>query len=336
VTKSLRRAVIAAMLVTGCTNAASSTGDRLLTKTRDRELPGNASRYDYAAVAPVRHFLYLAHLGASEVVVVDLAEDTAPTVVKGLVSVHGVIAPVTTESWFATATGTNEVVALSVGDNVEQWRVKVGSFPDGLGFDERGQVLAVSNKNDGSVSLIALKDGKPSTSKTVNLGKETGNVAFDPTTNAFLVAVTPSDSLALVTSTGERVGSVALRGCKGAHGVATAVAEQLAVVACEKNSVVAVVDLVSLKQIAVLKVGSGPDVLAYDPNAQRIYVAAESGPTTVIGVERGAATVLGNIDVGKNAHTVAVDSSTSLAYFALRNEAGRAVLREMVIPNDDV
>jgi DNA-binding beta-propeller fold protein YncE len=318
------------MLLAGCSNLAPPNSELLLTKGRDRALPGDTSRYDYASVEPIRHLLYLAHLGASEVVVVDLAENNTPTVVKGLASVHGVLAPATTANWFATATGTNEVVALSVDDNVEQWRVKVGRFPDGLGFDEQRQVLAVSNKNDGSVSLITLKEGKPSAAKTVDLGKETGNVVFDRTTDTFLVAVTPGDSLALLTSTGVRKGVIRLSGCRGAHGVSVAIREQLAVVACENNASVAVVDLTTLQQIARVKVGSQPDVLAYDPGAQRVYVAAESGPTTVLGVKRGAATVLGKVDVGKNAHTVAVDWSTSTAYFALHNENGRAVLREMV------
>ncbi len=321
---------MAATLLLGCSNSAPPSSHSLLTKGRDRELPGDTSRYDYASVEPIRHLLYLAHLGASEVVVVDLAENNTPTVVKGLASVHGVLAPVTTANWFATATGTNEVVALSVGDNIEQWRVKVGRFPDGLGIDEKRQVLAVSNKNDGSVSLITLKDGTPSTTKTVDLGKETGNVVFDRTTDAFVVAVTPRDSLALLTSTGDRKGVVRLNGCEGAHGISIATRERLAIVACENNASVAVVDLITLQQIARLKVGSQPDVLAYDPGTERVYVAAESGPTTVLGVKPGAATVLGKVDVGKNAHTVAVDWSTSTAYFALHDEDGRAVLREMI------
>jgi hypothetical protein len=61
----LRALVIAAMIATGCANQSSSLP---LKPLGDIPLPGDNSRFDYASLDAQRGLLYVAHLGASEVV----------------------------------------------------------------------------------------------------------------------------------------------------------------------------------------------------------------------------------------------------------------------------
>lgn len=53
-----------------------------------------------------------------------------------------------------------------------------------------------------------------------------------------------------------------------------------ALVSCEGNNNLVVIDLDSKGVVASYVVGSGPDVLAFDQGLHRLYVAAESGDVT--------------------------------------------------------
>jgi DNA-binding beta-propeller fold protein YncE len=85
-------------------------------------------------------------------------------------------------------------------------------------------------------------------------------------------------------------------------------------------------DLVSERVLGSFGVGTTPDVLAYDQELQRVYVASEDGTLAVIQASDPPRKVVqGN--AGPNAHTVAVDSTTHFLYFPLTDVGGRPVLR---------
>src|SRR5690242_11722357 len=53
-------------------------------------LPGDSSRFDYAALDAGRGLLFIAHLGAGEVVEVDVHAQAVVRTIGGLPGVHGV------------------------------------------------------------------------------------------------------------------------------------------------------------------------------------------------------------------------------------------------------
>jgi hypothetical protein len=69
----------------------------------------------------------------------------------------------------------------------------------------------------------------------------------------------------------------ALPGCEQGHGMTLDAVNRLVFITCEGNAVLVTVDLNSWEVSEPIPVGSDPDVLAYDPGAHRLYVAAESG-----------------------------------------------------------
>jgi 6-phosphogluconolactonase (cycloisomerase 2 family) len=75
-----------------------------------------------------------------------------------------------------------------------------------------------------------------------------------------------------------------------------------------------------MKTTQVARVGSDPDVLAFDPGNRRLYVAAESGDVAVFAERAHTLRKLGQSHLASAAHTVAVDPRTHLVYFPL--EAG--------------
>lgn len=72
-------------------------------------------------------------------------------------------------------------------------------------------------------------------------------------------------------------------------------------------------------------------MLAFDPDLHRVYVAAESGPLTILSDEGGRVRELLKADAGPNAHSVAVDPETHHIYLPLQNLNGHPVLREMAV-----
>jgi hypothetical protein len=69
-------------------------------------------------------------------------------------------------------------------------------------------------------------------------------------------------------------------------------------------------------------VGIEPDVLAFDGNAGRLYVSAESGWVTVLQRHgRGLRVVYSNY-LANDAHVVAVDSASSRSYFPVLGASG--------------
>jgi DNA-binding beta-propeller fold protein YncE len=69
-------------------------------------------------------------------------------------------------------------------------------------------------------------------------------------------------------------------------------------------------------------VGQGPDVLAYDQGAHRLYVAAESGEVTVLTEQDGKLKVAGSDHLADGAHVVAVDPATHHSYFPIPSGSG--------------
>jgi hypothetical protein len=75
-------------------------------------LGGHTTRLDYASVDSGRHLLFIAHLGDSEVIVVDTQARRVEKRISGVSKVHGVLAIPKLGRLYASATGTNEVVAI--------------------------------------------------------------------------------------------------------------------------------------------------------------------------------------------------------------------------------
>jgi DNA-binding beta-propeller fold protein YncE len=103
-------------------------------------------------------------------------------------------------------------------------------------------------------------------------------------------------------------------------------------VACDHNAALLTVDLNTWQATDTKPVGADPDVLAYDPNAQRLYVAAESGVVSVLELAGRHLTVLGSGHLADGAHVVAVDSISGHSYFPVPVGAnGRPVVLEATL-----
>jgi DNA-binding beta-propeller fold protein YncE len=81
-------------------------------------------------------------------------------------------------------------------------------------------------------------------------------------------------------------------------------------------------------------VGRTPDVLAFEPEQGRLYVAAEDGVVAIFledRFNRGQLLLTTRPQVGPNAHSVAVDPETRHIYVPTVDIRGTPVLRELSV-----
>ena len=207
-------------------------------------------------------------------------------------------------------------------------RTPTGQFPDGVAYDPRDDLVLVSNKDAGSETLVEGRSGRMV--RTVQLGHEVGNVAYDPTSALAYAAARPPDQIvAFDPTTGAITDRIRLTNCRGAHGLYLQPQTEQAFVACESNARVVLVDLRNHRQIAAASVGDNPDVLAYDSGLGRLYVAAESGIVTVFSTTPTRLHKLGQAHLADKAHSIAVDPTTHLAFFPLERDPNKPGLRIM-------
>jgi DNA-binding beta-propeller fold protein YncE len=315
-------------LVFGAMPAAGRTPGLPLERVRDLPLPGRSTRFDYQSIDAPGRRLYVAHLGDSTLDVVELDTLRVVGTVRDLPKAHGVLAVPELRRVFVSTTGTNELVALDSTTDHMVSRTPTGAFPDGIAYDQRDDLVLVSNKNDGSESIFEGRAGRAA--RTVPLGHEVGNVAYDSGTGLAYAAVRPPDELVgIEPARGSVATRIRLKGCRGAHGVYVQAQTQQAFVACERNATVVTVDLAQRKQVAADSVGKNPDVLAYDPGNGWLYVAAESGIVTVFSTDSGWLRKLGQARLAESAHSVAVDPTTQLVYFPLERDPDKPGIRVM-------
>src|SRR6266498_1151587 len=94
-----------------------------LRRVADVRLPGSPSRFDYQAVDPTRRRIYVAHLRANQLDVVDLDQLTAVGAVDHVANVHGVQAAPDLGLVYASATGADEVFAIDAATLEVRFRV---------------------------------------------------------------------------------------------------------------------------------------------------------------------------------------------------------------------
>ena len=297
---------------------------------RDVPLPGRTYRWDYQAYDPASHRLYLADLGAGEVVVFDTAAQKVVGVVGGTPDVHGVALAPDLGLAYAAESSSDQVGIIDTRTLTLVRSVPGGPAPNGIAYAAGAGRVFVSDAAGEGDFVIDARTGR--SLGQVKLGAEVGNTQFDPATKLIYVSLGVEGLLDAVDPISGRVmRRYRLRDCQGAHGVQVDVGPRhRAFVACLFDRHMDVVDLASGKVTQVLETGDTPDVLALDPVRARLFVAAESGQLAVFDVSRGVVVKVGQGFAGPEAHTGSVDPATGVVYLPLAAGNGPPVLREMV------
>ncbi|SEJ45633.1 YncE family protein [Paraburkholderia diazotrophica] len=321
---------IAALIVHHDSNAAGkpAVAELPLAHVADIPLPGRASRLDYESVDPDRHLLFIAHLGDSEVIVVDTQTSRVVARIGNIAAVHGVLVVPELSRVYASATGTNEVVAIDEATLKITARMPGGVYPDGMAYAPDMRKLYVSDETGGTETVIDTQSNRRL--NTIPLGGTIGNSQYDAASrHIFVNAQSRRQLVEIDPSNDSIVARIDLPGAKGNHGLYIVPHLHLAFVACEDNARLLELNLRTKEVLQSFDVGDGPDVLAFDPGRGTLFVAGEAGIVSMFAVGSSTVSKTGEGSIGPNAHVVGVDPSTHRVYFPLKNVDGRPVLRVM-------
>ena len=312
-------------LIAAPADGESQTSRAPLRLLAELPLPGGAKRFDYQSLDPSSGKLYIAQMGAGRLLVFDSKTDRVVASLPGFPRITGVLAVPQLHRVYASVAGRHELVVLESPALRVRNRIAGIQFPDGIAYaagahkifvsDEFGQRdVVVDARADSGIGVVAL-------------GGEAGNTQYDPVGGRIWVAVQTGDQLVAIDPGSDSiVGRYDLPGRDHPHGLFIDSPHRLAFVACEGNARLLVFDLNSLRVTGSYSVGDDPDVLAFDPALQRLYVAAESGVITVFEERERALQLLGEYRAPA-AHSVSVDPATHRVYLPLENVGGRPVLR---------
>ncbi len=288
-------------------------------------LPGPANRFDYQSLDPATGRIYMNHMNAGRTIVFDANKGKVIAEVMDLPRATGVWAVPSHHQVYVSAAGNHEVAIID--DRTLKVTSRVGGirFPDGIAYASDADKVFVSDESGGADLVIDRKTGRKRS--TIDLGGEAGNTHYDSVSHCILVAVQSRNQLVAIDPVSERiVKRYDLAGSDGPHGFTLDEPGRLAFISSEGNGRLQVVDLRTMRVLQTLKVPDDPDVLAWDPSLQRLYVAAESGVLSAYWLDGKTLRPVGEVRAA-HAHTVSVDPRTHLVYLPLENMNGHPVLR---------
>jgi DNA-binding beta-propeller fold protein YncE len=142
----------------------------------DVPLPGKPARLDYQSFDWTTEILWIAHMGAGEILAFDVRARHVVARVPDMPGVTGVRVVPSLERVFASLSAAHEVAVLDRRDGRVLARVPAGRFPDGLAYAPPAKKLFVSDEYGGQEVVIdvpsstarrpihsAAKPGTPST-----------------------------------------------------------------------------------------------------------------------------------------------------------------------------
>jgi DNA-binding beta-propeller fold protein YncE len=299
---------------------------QVLKLVADIPLAGNTSRFDYQSLDQSSGHLYIAHLGAGHVLVFDTKTQKVIADIAGLNGVHGVLTIPALHKVYASATSLNQVASIDPQSFKVKAMIPTGKYPDGLAYSPTTQTIFVSNQFGKSNTVISTKTLQPIA--TIDLGGEVGNTQYDSVSQQIFAAVQTRNQLVVINpQTNQVVGRYDIPNCDHPHGLLIEPQQNQAFIACEDNAKLVVLSLKTMQVVSTHAVGNGPDVLAFDPQLHRLYVASESGILSVFDQRSDRMVKLEDIRVDPSAHTVAVDPQSHQVYLPLEKVGDRPVLR---------
>jgi DNA-binding beta-propeller fold protein YncE len=226
---------------------------------------------------------------------------------------------------YVSAAGAHEVAIFDHRTLVISARVGGIDFPDGIAYAPEVDKVFVSDESGAADVVI---DAKTRTKRsTIPLGGEAGNTHYDSVSHCILVAVQTKNQMVAIDPVSETiVQRYDLTGSSHPHGFTLDMEGRLLFMTSEGNATLQVIDLRSMKILEQHQTGDTPDVLAWDAEWRRLYVASEGGVLSAFWLDGTSLKPIGEVRA-PHAHTVSVDPQTHRIYLPLQDIDGHPLLR---------
>jgi len=262
--------------------------------------------------------------------VIDLRTNAVVKTVGDVPGVEGVAYIAEGRKVYTANWGENKIGVLDLARMSVIKRLRTEDKPDGIAYAAPFHKAYVSNERAKAESVIDVRTD--TITKVLRFDSETGVPQYDPVARKVYVNLQDRDTLAVIDpATDTVVTSYRVDGCRGNHGMALDAERHRAFLSCEGNDTLTVFDLDAHQAIAHLRVANGADVVTFDPELGRIYVACSSGAISVFQMDDPMHfRKLKDVPVEPKIHSLAVDPRTHRVYAPAEQEKGRPASKMFV------
>lgn len=264
--------------------------------------------------------LFVTSESTGSVFKINLDSNASPastvSVQRGDGSAHGVVLLPETNIGFVTRSEANKVDVFDSQTLAPIAGIPVADDADAIHYVPAAKLLYVANGDPKLATLIDPEER--ATVGTISLPGKPEFASFDPKSGWLYQNLADTGSVAAI-DVEKRVvaGQWSLAPCQGPSGMAIDATLRRLFSVCAKNATLVVFDLDAHRVVASLKIGGGPDSVAFDPSLHRIYSAGKSGELTVIQQDdANAYRVLDRIHTHYGAHTLTVDPVSHKVFVA--------------------
>jgi DNA-binding beta-propeller fold protein YncE len=295
--------------------AACSTPDptaQVLTAKGNITLPKDTRppAFDLMTIDTRSDHLYLAHLSANAVEIIDIKSGKYVGSVGGTTDIKGIALSADPNIIYTSDGASQKVGKVDVTQRKLVKEIDVGGSPDAITYDPVHDLVLASLVNIHSLAVI---DAKTDTVKAnIALPGAPELTALDPKTGNLYQAITDQNEVVLIDIAAQQI-TYTYKGCdiNAPKGIVYDADQGRLFVA--SKAVLSVIDLLVDRCLGSVDIGSGSDQLAINPARHHVYVPS-SGSRNMTIVDSNTFRPIGQVGTGPAACCVAVDPRTDNIY----------------------
>jgi DNA-binding beta-propeller fold protein YncE len=295
--------------------------------------PGPKPGFDHADTYGTRttRRLYVAHTGADRVDVLDCRTGTYLGAIPDLPGVAGVLIDSDQDLLFTSDRAAGRVSLFRCSDRTLIARVPVGPRPNALAYDRRFQRLFSFNLGEPvgtncTASVVSIEDRR--VIETIAVPGRPRWAICDDSSRSVYVNIAEPAMIGLVEADVLTMSGAIPVPAAGPHGLAIVPEERGASLWCAADAgVLVVIDRDSRAVEATLPLPGTPDVVLYDRDLARLYVAVGS-PGTVSAFDVRGRFHRETIETEEGAHTIGWDPASRRLFVFQPRSCGVAIYEE--------
>jgi DNA-binding beta-propeller fold protein YncE len=305
-----RRAVAGAALITFLSTPALIARAQSTYSVKDHWKIGGEGSWDYLAIEPQTHALYVTH--SDRVEVVDTKSGKLIDSIGGLKGTHGVVFDGAGKYGYISDGKANAIIVFDRHSRQVVTSIPAGTNPDGMLFEPVTGTVWAFNGRSNNATIIDASQNK--VVGTVDLSGRPEFPVSDGKGTIFVNIEDKNEVVRLDAKTKKATATWSLSPAESPSGLAIDTAHRRLFSVCDGKRMV-VLNADTGKIVATPEIGDGPDAAAFDPKTGLAFSSNGDGTLTVVQEKSpDSFTVVQTIPTQKGARTMALDPTTGRIY----------------------
>jgi len=321
------KALVIVLVVSAFTALAAADGPYTIVKEIKIGGPGG---WDYIAVDPIAHRVYVSH--ATKIVVADADSGNIVGEIADTPGVHGIALAPDLGLGFTSNGRDNTSTIVDLKTLKPVMKVTTGGNPDAIFYEPGRHEVYTFNGQGQSATVFDAKSGN--VIATIPLMGKPEAPAFDTDAKRLYVNIEDKNAIAVIDPDKHTVlATWPLTGCEEPTGLAFDAKRHRLFSVCS-NSVMTVVDSQSGKVVTTAKIGARSDGAAFDPQTGHIFSSNGEGSLTVATLQGNTVNIVQTLTTQASGRTIALDPTTHTVYIpAATMGAAAAGQRPQPVPD---